>query len=264
MTPSSSSNATPGVHLSEDQLLDLHHGLLSVEERDQALAHLKICSVCEQRFLALGAERERLQSRGQPQFLPTGEVVLRPQHAARTHWWSDLLASLREQRTAGLFALAATAAAVILIFVPSWFGGSEELRLDQLPPFVSNVHPRHGLADISGEDFVVGLEAYASADYTRAISLLKQAHVAEDHEIFRRIYLGNALAWSGKYSQAVASLKSLPFTVIPDPWGGMGALTLYIAYRELGETAQADSIRNILMKRPGSIGDRVRTHMFEN
>jgi hypothetical protein len=74
----------------------------------------------------------------------------------------------------------------------------------------------------------------------------------------RRVYLGSALAFQGRYQQAVECLSPLRESVIPDPWGTEARWTLCVALYGAGERGAADSLLSVLSKVDESARIRAR------
>jgi hypothetical protein len=77
----------------------------------------------------------------------------------------------------------------------------------------------------------------------------------------RAVYLGSALALSGRYGEAADVLRGVSLTAIPDPWGREARWTLYVALVECGRGQAADSLLKSLAEEPGEIGRRARGMM---
>jgi hypothetical protein len=94
--------------------------------------------------------------------------------------------------------------------------------------------------------------------------MLKKAETSETDEateLIRGIYLGSALAWAGKYAQAVEVLEGVPLHLVPAEWGREAQWTLYEVQRVTGRRTAADSLLQILSHKPGEIGDRARERL---
>lgn len=259
-------------HLGEDTLLDLIQNLLPVEQKEQALSHLTRCSACEQQLQARVAERERLRASRVLRTLPSGELVAERREdvadaPAMKHggvgetlsdFWENLLAGFR--RPVYPLAVSAVVVAAVLLVVlwprPGEPPGSSSLTW--LRAYTEDIRLRDAVDATPGDLLAGGLEAYADRDLAHAADLLGQVRVSGPLEIIRNIYLGSALAWDGKYGEAVTVLENTPVHAVPDPWRSEAQWTLLVALYESGRTARADSLLQSLAKEPGPAGDRAR------
>jgi tetratricopeptide (TPR) repeat protein len=113
-------------------------------------------------------------------------------------------------------------------------------------------------------DLEQGLEAYERGDYRRAVEILDRAGVAglvATEGTIRMIYLGNALAWEGKYDEAVRILEGVAFPLLPDEWSEEAQWTLFVAMKRSGRKASADSLLHHLASMEGAVGKRARDHI---
>lgn len=263
-----------GPHIDEDLCLDLLHNLLAPAEKEKVLAHLAICPPCEGLFRKTVAERERLRATRVLQSLPGGRLILgsagetvptqQTKARARRLWGSrsqvltGLLAGFRQRARFRLAVCLGVVAAALLLVIWSGRQGAPDVPLPHwLPTHFEKTRSRTAGAAVPNEELAAGLEAYAAQDLKRAIGMLEKAQVSEQLEMVRRIYLGSALAWSGKYAEAAAVLKAIPRT-LPDPWGSEALWTLHIALKGSGREAAADSLLRSLAEEPGEIGERAR------
>jgi len=132
-----------------------------------------------------------------------------------------------------------------------------ELLLRWLPESTGDLQIRAATETVD-PTLAAGFEAYASHDAETAIALLQSAEATGRLEILRKIYLGNALAWEGKYAEAAAILTTVRARILPDPWGSESRWTLYVALRESGDATAADSLLRVLATERGEGGERAR------
>jgi hypothetical protein len=274
---SHSGNDEQNFHLDEHLCLDLLLGFLSSEEEERILSHLITCPACEKLLQERAAEGERLEATRVLRSGPGGEIVLeRRGTAARERaverekrrlmdLLSQLLKGFRAVLRKPRFQLAgglATAAVVLLLF--AWFHyvrTPREPYLHLLPPYNFQLQTRETPETVVVDDLRAGLEAYEGEDFKRAVELLERAGASEldeTHEMIRRTYLGSALAWRGRYKDAVEILDEMSFPLVPGEWGMEAQWTLYVALKESGRDARADSLLQILAAKPGGIGERAR------
>jgi tetratricopeptide (TPR) repeat protein len=127
----------------------------------------------------------------------------------------------------------------------------EELRLRSDPPTSKD------------EAFARGIDAYERGDLRAAVDFLDGADVTSRLYDLRRVYLGSSYARLGEYEDAARTLEAVSFASVPDPWGGEGRWTLYVAYRALGREAKAASLLEEFAREPGEFGDRARDALNE-
>jgi hypothetical protein len=130
--------------------------------------------------------------------------------------------------------------------------------LNWLPLSAGGPALRSSLEITTDKDLAAGLDAYGARDLDQAITLLERAEASGQLETARKIFLASALAWSGDHAEAVSLLRTVYTPILPDPWGAEARWTLYVALRESGQTASADSLLSILAQERGDVGDRAR------
>ena len=264
-------------HLDEHLCLDLLQGFLSSEEEERILSHLIACPACERLLQEMAAEGARLEATRVLRTGPQGEIVLERRGTAarersfegkRHRWWdfqwkplSGIQAGLRKP----LFRLAGgvAAAAVVILFF-AWFHHTripESPHLRLLPSYAFQLQTRETPGAVMVDDLRAGLEAYEVGDFRHAVELLDRAgayRLDDLHEMIRRTYLGSALAWRGRYTDAVEVLEGVSFPLVPGEWGLEAQWTFFVALRESGSEARADSLLKIMAAKQGEIGERAR------
>ncbi len=232
-------------HLDDDVLLDLGLGLADPVEREGLREHLVDCAECENRLRQVVSDRTRHAARR----------VSVPERTGRRRAPGVLPFRRRESRRFAVPVALAAAAMALLLLWPERGPRSPELPWLETPG--DRIHHRDDPAPPAG-DLEAGLEAYARRDPEEAIRRLEavRAEGARDH--LRRIYLGNALARVGRWEEAVEALAPVPLDVVPDPWGMEARWTLFLALRETGRPADADSLLHVLAREPGPVGERAR------
>jgi hypothetical protein len=107
------------------------------------------------------------------------------------------------------WALPALVAAAILLIV-FWPRAPEipaDAGLRWLPVSIEGLRVRAEADPTAGADLLAGFDAYARQDAQAAIAALQKTAASGQLETLRRIYLGSALAWSGRYPDAVTVLR---------------------------------------------------------
>ena len=233
---------TTAAHASDDLLIDLSAGLLDEEGRAGALRHLRGCPACEQRFLEVTRQAERLSTSPLP-------AALEPASEAR---WT---------RRASLLVAAAVvvivAGASIVLRGPRADGLDVRLPLDAEASLTrSAIDPgAPTAADAARADEAV--DAYRRGDDARVVSLLGDAPIASRYEPLN-LLLASALIAKGKPADAIAVLERLDTLTLPQPWRDRGRWLLYVALRREGRGVAAAPILEELAASPGEIGDRAR------
>lgn len=268
-------------HLNEDTCLDLLRGFLRADERERVLAHTSTCAACEKLFAQSAAREERVRARGALSVQPGGEIVVEPylpkepaaseierveaeraesegpQYTTRTRrtstpYWKRIF------RPAFGVAAAAAAAVVLLLVLPGRDRDTVSALLHPLANLGEEVHVRSDAQTGENANLRQGIDAYTSGDMRGAADLLENAEAAGQLDNLRRVFLGSSYARLGEYQNAVDVLESVSFISVPDPWGGEGRWTLYVAYRALGRDEEAHTILEELAREPGQFGDRAR------
>ena len=271
----SSDNEEQKSHLDEDVCLSLLQGLLTADERDRVLAHLDDCPRCQGFLQERAGEWERLRASRRLRFEDSGEVTLeRPEEILRaqeaegdesrpraplSEAWIGFLAALRKPRFRFAFGFVA-AAVLFLVLVPPLLRSPHDASLIWLP-VEDRSSPKRTLLREASDELDRGIEAYARRDLREAIELLEKAEASGPYDTFRRVYLGSALAWSGKYEEATEVLRTVRTRVVPGRWGPITRWTLYVALKESGRKASADSLLRLLVDEPGEVGERARQLM---
>lgn len=259
-------------HLTDDQCLDLLHGLLAEPVKAGLLAHLSACPGCERRFQAQFSALERLRAGSRISHAADGRLsVDRVTPAGRIAAWFAPLrclpAPLRHLLIPDMggrgWAAGAVAAAVVIFLAVTVIRGPISRRSGKAGPEWLPT-PDAGLVLRGDEDgapppdLVRGLEAYAAHDLDRAILLLGSARSPGTLDLARRAYLGNALTHRGEYEAAIDVLAPLRDEPLPDPWGSESRWSLFIALRGAGRNGPAAELLEALARQPGEVGERAR------
>jgi hypothetical protein len=272
-------------HLDEDLCRDLLSGFLSNAEREEVLAHVATCPTCERLFAERVLEREHLRASRTFRVDPEGELAVEkhevgvapvraeegplrvresddaPMPSPLWELWAKIRTAAHTvlQRPQHRYAtgLVAVVTILLIIFWPRQMDRPDDLLLRWLPESTGDLQIR-ATTEAVDADLAAGFEAYANHDAQTAIALLRDAEATGRLEMLRKIYLGNALAWEGKYTDAAGILRTVRARILPDPWGSETRWTLYVALRESGDQAAADSLLRVLATERGEVGDRAR------
>ncbi len=263
-------------HLDEHVCLDLLQGLVSPAETEKILTHIADCRVCEKLFEERAAETERLRATRVLRSLSDGEVLLEkrgtairsdagesrreraPLRRSLSRTWRSTLRGLSRRHYGFALGGAAVAAILLVILWPHLQEISEKDHLVWLPTSMGNLQVRAAAEAAAQHDLAAGLDAYADHDAERAISLLQKAEASGQLEMLREVYLGSAYALSGRHADAVSVLRAVRLQILPDPWGSEACWTLYVALKESGQQAAADSLLQVMAEERGEVGDRAR------
>ncbi len=254
-------------HLDEDTCLDLMHGLLAAPQRAAALEHLATCPACEQALRAMAARQERTRASWRLVATPSGPQLENTTEAARDHTPPvDLFWLRRFARSLTLRMAVAGAVAVLALALvwprdkgPGHGGLDTALKVYPLPVHVEGTRVRAPEEGGDPSALTAGLDAYASGSYIAAAQALRDAPTAAGLEAIRNVYLGSALALSGRFEGAVDVLSAIDLDQLPDPWGAESMWTLLVAYRASKMGDRADSILIRLARDQGDVGDRARS-----
>jgi hypothetical protein len=171
-------------------------------------------------------------------------------------------AAIGRRRVQLLGGLAIATSVFLLIIWPRRGGPPEDLQLHTLSPYRFQLQARDGSGRPPPEDLTLGLKAYDAGEFERAKAHLTHARLVELNDVqetVRKIYLGSALAWTKEYGEAAQVLERIDYLSVPGRWRGEAQWTLFVALRVSGREASADSLLQILMKKPGEIGERARS-----
>lgn len=256
-------------HIGPDLCLDLLNDLLSPEEKQRILSHLRVCPLCEKLFRERARVRDRLLAGRVLHSLQGGKLVLEktagsiPDRGAGKSigdsligLWTRLLRSMRRPRFQLMGGLGVALVVVLMFVIRIQLRESPGIQLYPLPTRYDTTRLR-AIAGAAGEDLAAGLEAYADQDLGRAINLLKKAEVG-DLDNLRRVYLGSSLALEGMHSEAVEVLEAVSFDTVPEEWRYEAQWTLLVSLKRTGREARADSILRILAEKEGQVGERAR------
>jgi len=172
--------------------------------------------------------------------------------------WRRFSDDLRLFRYRPAMGLAAALAVLLVVLLPRLSGPPGSDRLRWLPTSFNDARFRASTASVPSRAFEEGLDAYSRRDLRRAIRSLEEAQVSEPLETIRRVYLGSALAWSGRFPEAVDVLQDVSDPALPDPWGSEARWTLWVALKGMGRASTADSLLSVLVEEPGDVGQRAR------
>lgn len=253
-------NDRPLQHLDDDQLINLASGLLSGDEKDRCLSHLKGCPSCEKQFLSAVGQREDLRAGGNPEVVGD-EVVIKKRRSAGDGTNVEELGIAGKRRRAPLGLVGAVALVAVVLFVllipkiqqsPSdpleyWLPMDRAealLRSDPLPDPESN--------------FFLALEAYRDGDAKRALALFEQTTVPESYEPVRTLFLASCLALGERYADAELELEVLEIRTLPEPERRRAKWILYIVLRKQGKDTRADQLLEELGNARADIGVRVK------
>jgi len=246
------------MHLTDDDCLNLILGLLEPAAEAELLQHASECPDCEHRLQETAAAQEVLRATRVLHRDSGGRLCMDSRHLQPTAepWIIRLARSL--WRPVIRYPLAGAAAALILLWIllpsePLVPGGPARVAL---PDFDPASYLRGEGAAAGDSAFVRGVAAYRDRDMGRAIAELRRARLEGAAELQRRVFLGSALAWQEEYEEAVAVLEPLPFEYeIHEPFHAPAWWTLYLALRETGRRAAADSLLDIFTAEGGELAD---------
>jgi hypothetical protein len=259
----------------EDLCLDLLHDLLPSAEKETLLERLAAEPALESVFQEMVAAQERLRATRRLRLSPTGELAIEPVAGAagrttgtgrgaecpaviRTEVWDRLRGAFGRPRSRLVTGFVAAAVVAFVLILPRLDPGPGDDLLRRLPAYGDDLQFRAVDDALPGDDLTAGLEAYGAGDFRRAVSLLDRAEAIGPFETVRKLYLGSALAYRGRYERAADLLATEATGNLPDPWGSEARWTLFVALRNAGSTARADSLLRILAVEPGEIGARAQ------
>ena len=269
MSPRFESHGGQGAeyHLDEDRCLDLLNGLMSPEEKLKALAHMEACPACESLVRARVSEWERSRSEieeviGRLRVEGNLGAVRTPAIGFLGRLGAGLRTGFRRRLIRVSVGLAAAALAVFIARTVSR-GPAGGPQLDLLPDISADLRFRAEDTAPSGE-FAAGMAAYNKRDFAGAVELLRKAQVPAAQTTFKDVYLGSALAWDGRYKEAIAVLRPLTTEALPEPWGAGVLWTYLVSLHRSGDHARADSLANVLAQQSDALGEKARRYLHRD
>jgi tetratricopeptide (TPR) repeat protein len=217
-------------------------------------------------FVQWAAHQERVRARGALRATPDGQLSVEPYLTEEQGTTPPVggFSWRRFFRPAFGVAAAAAAAMVLLLVIPRSGDDDFAAMLQPMTELGEEVRLRSDPPTGQEETFAGGVDAYERGDLRAAVDLLEDADVTSRLDNLRRVYLGSAYARLGEYEEAVRVLEKVSFVSVPDPWGGEGRWTLYVAYRASRRDAEAEAILEELAREPGEFGDRARDALNEH
>jgi len=249
----------PGRHLSEATLIELIHSLLAGDERAAAARHLRDCQQCEKQLMVLLGEHERARAR-MPVRGAGGAFVRSPgasgEAADSRVIVPDAAVWRRRPTLVAVLAVAAAVAAAVL-FSPQALhrAGSPIESPDYWIPRA--LHVGETRAPGMSPDLEAAIDAYQGRDLDRVIALLADRFVYPD-DVRGRLYLGSALALSGRYQEALGVLEPDAIDLWPPEPRAIARWYRYVALAALGRDREAGRLLDRLAGEPGEIGELAR------
>jgi hypothetical protein len=253
------------LHVGDDTCLDLVYGLLDVETRCAALAHLEACSECARRLQETAASHARAEAVAAS--VLGAKRTADPRRAERET--RDRAVGMTRHDAVGMTRhrswLLAAAGIAALVGI-TWIA-RDRTALD--PPPVEDAAARlpaarlrgaiRGLSLAAGDSLIVtGLDAYNRRDYAAARAALETAGRAGRMENVRRIYLASTLLELDDAAGAADALRDVDLRWVPEPWKSEARWTLATALTRTGHFAVADSLFDFLAREEGPVADRAR------
>jgi hypothetical protein len=254
---------SPELHLDEDLCMDLLNGLLPAEEVQRTLAHMDECPSCEAFVRARVSELERSRSQIEEVRDRLKMVADRKRGAEGSfldRFFAELRRSLRRRPVQVGAALAAVIIAVLLI-LPQLQQSPYEPELIVLPDISADLRFRADDESPFSIEFTSGLRAYNRGDFPDAVGILKKARATDAYAAIKDVYLGSALAWCGRYEEAVNILRPLSSEVLPELWDKGFRWTYLVALYQTGHSSIADSLAQLLAAEEDAFGERARQYL---
>ncbi|NNF06954.1 MAG: hypothetical protein HKN21_09355 [Candidatus Eisenbacteria bacterium] len=242
-------------HITDDQCLDLAHGLLEDKERVELLEQSYECSVCESRLKDWVSQKEKVVATWNREHAPA--KVQAPKEIDPRSEVSPL-DRLREWFSFPKLALGsglAAAALAIFLFLPAQNDGVLPL------PSSADLLNLRGEAATNGDTIFQGFEAYNEENWKSAISLLQTSTADEGLEALRQVYLGSAFALDGQYQEALDVYENVDLADIPEPWRSESRWTQAMCLEETGKDARAQALLEELAKESGEPGRRAQERL---
>lgn len=248
----------PSPHLTDDQALDLTHGLASPEQETSLLDHVRGCEECEHLLRRAAGERERMRA-GPRARVVAERVVLAERQVPAPKGEKD---RLRSWRLGGI--AVAAAAVVALLFIgkaPEQDSGMDPGQAH----WISVDQPLRSLRSTQGDE-VAGLrtmlELYEARDTKQALAFLDTASFSPDFDTaftLRLLLLADlVLRDTGDTERGLALLAEVDLPTLPQPWRDEGRWIKYRALVLANRREEASKILLLLVSAPGKIGELAR------
>ena len=252
------------VHVDDDFLLDLAHGLIVADAagtgataRDPRLEHLRSCASCDRRFQEQVTIRERLRAEGPPGHAEAAAATI---GAPARQPADEVRRSAAGTRSWALAALVAAAALAALLIAPLVLRPREPGLPDYwLPLDRGELSTRAGSADPIA-DLRLAFRRYEQRDAAGALALLERAELPESQRPLRDLFRASALLHLDRAAQARALLETMPIVAMPQPWRDRAGWLLYESLVRTGDGERAKTQLAALAELPGEIGDLARAH----
>ena len=230
-------------HLADDVLLDLAHGLLRGEALQGALDHVHACPSCEHRLQEWQGEVERARA-----------GAAHASHRLRTV--SPRRGSARWMWTAAAAAVAAILVLVVMVGREGkpepeppryWLDLGDASALHRIQP-----HPDEAAA------VKAALEAHRRQDPGGVLRALEGAQLSGWLAPVKLVE-ANALAYEGRYEEAVTALDVADVESLPQPIRDRARWLLYVSLTGSGRHDRAHALLEGLASRPGEFADQARS-----
>lgn len=242
---------TDSQHPNDDVLIDVAMQLVEAEAEQAILRHIGSCQPCEARFHRLAAEWELAAVRAD-------EIRRRPRATSGSHHLLTWVGSIASRPITRWVAAAATLVVLLITLAPQLWKSAPQSALTVLPELTSDVLQRAALPESDSARLKQAMNAYKHGNYEDAVAALSAMETIGPVEALRRVYLASALAWIGRYQDAIDTLDPAPLYAVPDPWSAEAKWTLYVCLMKTAQTDRAQRVLDDLARMPGEAGDRAR------
>jgi hypothetical protein len=235
----------PSCTSDEFRLIDMVSGLLSAEEKERTIDHVRGCPDCEQRLREIVADREHLRAAPFPRMVHDRIQRVQPGNQPALRRWLAMAAVL----------------AVVVIGTLRVFTPRNSLEYWIPVEEASVVLRSDGQASGAMED---GLKAYRNRDVGAAIELLEDLVISSGDQTaatLRDLYLASALVNAERHAEALATLEKLRIDSMPTPWRGHAQWVQYIALTRAGRDLEARALIETLALDPGEMGRRAQAEL---
>jgi len=220
----------PPLHLADEALLEVVHGVATPEEREAGLQHIKACADCEKRFLEAWRDRE------------TGRLGPPPRAGGR-------------RLTRVVVPLTAVAAALLAFAVLIPHSTAPLLTPDWLPPNTTESLARGEGTCADAVPVAEVMAAYRSHDAVRVVELLDGRDLPASCDPLRLV-LASALLHADHPADTLRVLDALQVESLPQPARDRGRWMRALALDRVGRRRETIAILEKLAQGPGEFAGK--------
>jgi hypothetical protein len=231
----------------ESRLIDLVAGLLTKEDSEETLGHIRRCSECEQRLRALVSDYETLRGGAMPRMVDGHIQVESPKRRLVPGRWVVVAAAV---------VVLASVAAIQL----SRRGDAREYWI----PVGGEAAVLRSAGGSDSSQIQSALQPYQDRDPEAAIEQLTALQIPYEDVTaisLRGLYLASAYLNANRPEEALQTLKWVVVAWLPAPWRWEAQWVEYLALVRLDRRDEARIVLEMLSQEPNEFGARARAEL---